>query len=538
MFIRHLPTWLGTLLIFLAWLLIATVSYRHVNMALLRGEAGLYQAMAHNPVSSQSAWVHGLFSKATKGHYVPLAFWSELQFTKWAGMRGSIWKARQIGGAALLATSIFFLVRALGRTYRLRPATLVATATVISSIFVFQPHMTDIVAWPTMIGQLAWMILTVGAIFALVRFVHEPERMRWIWLTAGLSYASMHVMGLGLATGAAVAAVLLILWFGAVFKKLNGFSGARRNIEVALAILSLLSVTHALVMLFSTPMKAAPVSEAPFSILHGLGLLGIYPFIIAANLFVPFSMTKLSVQTLDSAWPFGLFVLVAAGFGIFALARAAFQRSDPLPLVRFVLITFSIVCFLTCVLLILVRQRHEPGFDAFASYLNGPRNLVVLSLSLLGPMAVLVLSFGKRRPAMATVLFVALAVTAFAARIQYERTTYAQVVPYAGISHGKAWRMVVAMAREARAQNLPIPNVPFYTLAWFSGQRLKDYEPLLRDALELNPEQPCDFISWAECRGSERALYDSRVPSLPKVMKLLELAPEKDSLGSRPSRPY
>lgn len=142
------------LIFFFFWLLLIAASYRHTPIALLRGEAGWYQTKAHAPVEEQRHLEHFFLTRSLKGHYLPIGFWSDFRFTKWAGMREPVWRARQIMVLAILATTLFLLILSLGRIWEFPRVAQFGVAAGLTAMYVFQPHMTDIVAWPTMVLQL------------------------------------------------------------------------------------------------------------------------------------------------------------------------------------------------------------------------------------------------------------------------------------------------------------------------------------------------------------------------------------------------
>ncbi len=522
----NIQRFLGVLLIYVAWLLIAAASYRHINIALLRGEAGWYQASTHESPQAQREMERSFFVKATKGHYVPLAFWLEYQFTKWAGMRGSIWKARQIAIIALLATCISLLTISAAKIWRIARVARLAVAGGVTALFIFQPRMTDMVAWPTMVLQLVWFLITVLTLAMLVQVVARNQ-LHLVWPSVILAYASMHAFGLGAATVAATAGILTIFWFGAVSQKLAAGNPAPRNIAVPLVALLVVSSAHSSIMFWHTP-KAAPSQTIgfPFGPFEALALIGIDPLVLVTNLFAAFSIEPSAAQSFSSAWPWGILVIIASAGTLFVLARSSFRRPDPITLARFVLIAFSIVFFFACAVLIAVRQTREPGEGPFFSYINGSRNIACMSLTFLGVILVTLLPLARKRPIVAVVMLITLGITAFVARREYETKVYPTAVHYARIPHGRAWRLILAVASESRAADLPIPNVPMHQLAWWDWS-LTRYEQLLHDELHLKPEERCQFMAWDECRGPMRIRYERDVPSLKKLIRLLELEPKK-----------
>lgn len=517
--------WIKLALIYLGWLTIVAGSYRHINIALLRGEAGWYQASTHYPLPAQRQMERSFFTQTHNGHYLPLGFWIEYRFTKWAGMHASIWKARQIATVALLATCIFLLVLSVAKVWDMPRPTSVALGGGTSALFVFQPQMTDMVAWPTMVLQFACLILTTLALWSLIQLVTSGKKRLWVWLAVFFSYTSMHAFGLGITTASTTAAVLLFVVLASISGKLPAFRADARNIGVALAVLVLLSVAHALCMLLLTPKFPTPEAIVPLGAWHVLGLIAIFPFILAANILAAIFVSSSMAPSLRSAWPFGLSIILVLASALFVLGQATLRSSRRIDLVRFVLFTFSVAAFLGCVLLIAVRQRYEPGDVALFSFVNGSRYVVPFTFAMFGIGLIVIMPWARRWPVLAILFSIFFGVSALIARRDYEINVYPTAIPHATIHHAKAWRLMLDVARESRTANLPIPNIPMDTLAWFSGWNLDYYEPLLHDELKMKPDERCEFVAWNECRGPLRAQYDQSVPSLGKLISNLELEP-------------
>jgi hypothetical protein len=96
------------------------------------------------------------------------------------------------------------------------------------------------------------------------------------------------------------------------------------------------------------------------------------------------------------------------------------------------------------------------------------------------------------------------------------------------ISHASAWQAVVAMARECRRADLPIPNVPLGALTQeFYDWDLKRFEPLLRADLKIPPETNLRFIAWPGLTTELPKEYDRAVPALDEVRRRLRLETRK-----------
>ncbi len=506
------------------WLPLAAFSFKDTPIGLLRAEAGWYQNLAHASTQEQENLRHMFLTTSLKGHYLPFGFWADFRYTKWAGMREPVMRARQVVAVALLATTLFSLILLLGRIWELSTATRTGIAGGLTAVYLFQPHMIEVVSWPIMILQLAWLIFTGLTLFALTKLVTSDCKARWAWLTTLFAYTSLHAFGLGLATVWAAAALLFVIWLAGVRGTLPSWRTTNLNIGLALGVLIVVSTLHALVMLRpgldTTP---PPMLHPTGGIWPVLGLIAFYPFLLAANLFVRVSLEVSIIERLSEAWWEGAIVLFF-GIALFVrLGRTAVQRETSIALTRFVLFGFSIFAFLGYILLIAVRQTRELGEQAFLEFLNGPSYIVTVGFTLVGAGLAVILPVARRAPIIATILIVGLGLGSFVVHQNYQRNIYPKVVPYAGISHVQAWQAIVAMARESHAANLPIPNVPMQPVAQFGGWTLEKYEYMLHDELHLAPEERCQFIDWEKCRGEDWPRYESAAPSLSKVITLLHL---------------
>ena len=122
-------------------------------------------------------------------------------------------------------------------------------AVALVAIFIYQPFMSDLLSWTFLVFQLIWILFSALALFSLLRLIRYPDRKRWIWAAVIFAYASMHALGLGLATVAATALILATLLFGIRGNKLNAFRSRKPTIVPALSLLIVFSLAHALCMI-------------------------------------------------------------------------------------------------------------------------------------------------------------------------------------------------------------------------------------------------------------------------------------------------
>jgi hypothetical protein len=95
---------------------------------------------------------------------------------------------------------------------------------------------------------------------------------------------------------------------------------------------------------------------------------------------------------------------------------------------------------------------------------------------------------------MATIVMSMTALGAIVGHHSYQSHVLAKAAPLHGASHIQVWRNLVQIAREARAANLPIPNIPLESLTYFPFVDFKFLEPLLHDELRLPPNEHDSFL--------------------------------------------
>lgn len=491
------------------------VAYHRTNITFFRAESGWYQFLSHEQPQVRRNYVAFFFTHSYHGHFTPFAFATEFALTRLAGPHENFWKWRQLFALSLVASAIFLLVCAAARTHRLSTPVTLAAASAVTAIFVLQPLMRELVAWPFMVMQMGWMICGTIALLALVRFATDPGESRWIWIAAGSAYASMHCLGLGAVT---VGATILIFCFflGGIYRgRFSALAGNRRRLQIALVTLMGLATLHGLAMLHSFGASKEPASSPGLAASLGFWIYSLFAS-VRTLLGLPI-LPHPNVNLIAAAWPYGLLAILVLAAVLYFLARSALREATPAALTRFVLHTFSIASFGGFVVVMLARHGLEPAWE-FRSVLIGPRYLVPITFTLLGSVVVLAIALARRGGLVAAVFFVGLSCAALAAN----RHHATQVYPVNMVSHEKAWQSIMAVAQECQAAGLPIPNVPMVKLTQeFYDWDLRSFEPLLRD--QLKSTEPCRFVDWAESRGVNRAQYDAAAPSLPRLIELLDL---------------
>lgn len=516
------------ILIYCLCLVALTIVYHKTPITFFRTETGEWLRLAHGPVAPQQELLRGFWTSSSHGHYTPLAFSSEFLFTKWANTDSLRWRARQVSVLALLAAIFFVVVRSAGRALGFSRRSSLCLAFGITTAFICQPLMREMIGWPFHIFQVVWMILTLATLAALLQLLAHPSERKWVWIALLMCYGSLHALGLGIATMLATAAAFSILLLITQRGDWPPFRQTRPTLFAALIALLILGTVHAVCMyLLIGPPRSVLAPTPPFRLPHALGLIAIYPFAVPMNFLgiLPSSFPGISL-TAESAAPFGILIVCAAGLAGWSLARAALVDGSPLSLSRLVVHAFSVVAWFAFIGLFAMREFYEIGaldMDIYKFFVDA-RYVLPFSITLLGSLLFLLLPLAKPRETLAAGLAIALGCTAFFAHFYFERKVRPHILANNSISHSQVWQNIAATARECRAAGLPMPDVSVENLITFSPEtRLSYFEGILHDALGLPPEERCRFVEWSQSRGPERSQYDAAAPSLRRVIKLLRI---------------
>jgi hypothetical protein len=502
------------------WLLTAAV-YRQAASNFLRAESGWFLFLSHSAPEVRHGFEKALLTKNFWGHYTPVAFVAEFETARMAGTNGGFWKWRQITLLSLLATTLFLFARNSGVALGLTSVQASVSAGALTALLIFQTQMREFITWPFMIMQLFWLLFSLFALICLVRVAQHPVEAKWPWLAAAFGYASLHFLGLGIATVGGTAVALTGIWL--VRRKGNAPPAAK----IASPLFSLIALAglHAIAMqrfMRVEPLIPASPPEPGAFLAQSLGFIPNFAFAALRRLF-------LTTQTVPHAqinrdWPYGLAILL----GILLLVSLAFFRAAREPTVRnqsrFVLRSFASVSFLATVALVSIRQWFEPSPNGFSDYLVGSRHLVPASFALVGILMELFLLVALLPVVPGAIVNLGVGIYAVVAHLQFAAHIYPKVAPQAMIPHERAWHSIVAMTRECQSAGLAIPNVPLGELTQeFADWDLKLFEPLLRSDLKLPPETNLEIVPWSDFANASPDNYSRQVPSLAQVRKRLHL---------------
>lgn len=508
------------LAVFLLWLFLAAIVYWRTESNFLRAESGWYLCLSHSPPDLQQRFMKLWATSSYNGHYTPVAFISEFVTARFVGTRAPFWKWRQITVVALLATILSGLTSDFGRLLGLSPPKRVLSAAALTALFVFQPGMTDFIAWPFLIFQLLWLLLTFVALASLMKTVERPDSASWPWLAIGAAYGSLNFVGLGLTTVGATAAVLagLLSW---------EYRTARsKKLVMPLVTLLIVSALHAFLMLILPRVEGTlQIDRSPHFLSAAFGFVSNFAVAALRTLISAYPST-LQATELQADWPYGVALIVILVMAASAIAFQALrsQQSTPAQRGSFVLAAFGTVCFIALVILISTREITHPSPNGFGNYLIGQRYLVPGGFALLG-LAVLLFVRANAVPfAVCAVVNLVLVLSAITGNAQFRRNVYPNVEPKSVISHDRAWQSIVTMASQCQKAGLPIPNLPLGALTQeFGDWDLKLFEPLLRADLNVAAETSLEFIPWQQISGEPAERYAKDIPALREAKENLKL---------------
>jgi hypothetical protein len=506
--------------IFLFWWLLTAFVYHQTKSNFLRAESGWYLLVSHSAPAVQHDFEKALLTKSFNGHYAPFGFLAEFMTAKLIGTHAGFWKWRQITVLALLATALFLLTRTSAIGLQLTGPRANLPAIALTAILIFQGPMRDFIAWPFMILQFFWLLCTLIALLSLVQMGRRPDKILWPWLAAGASYASLHFLGLGIATMTATASVMSGIWLAT-----RGTATSDTS-KIFLPLLSMVALTtlHGLAML-----KLPWIEPVAPSTGQQMG-----PFLMTSLGFIPNAAVNAlcsllgtppthTVAQITHRWPYGLAFLLFFGVLVWSVFLRFRREPTVLNQTRFVLQTFASVSFLTIIALILARVWRESSPAELANYLVGSRYLIPITFVLASLLGELLFLLASAPILLSTILNVGLAICAILGNLSYALNIYPGAEPRSMISHAQAWHLIVATARDCQRANLPIPNVPLGVLTQeFGDWDLKVFEPLLRADLKTPSETTLQFGDWPRS-GNELPNEYRDIPSVNEIKKRLWL---------------
>lgn len=509
---------------FIGWLMLVGLVYYRTQSTFLRAESGWYELVSHSDGANRAEFVHLMFTRSYHGHYTPIAFCLEAKITGIVGPSAEFWKWRQIAVTALLGAAMSYVTWSAGVASGISTWRAGAAATAVPGVLILQPAMREFIAWPFMVMQLGWALLSVCSLASLLHVACHINRRRWIWLTAACAYASMHILGQGILTVAAAAVgltlVCLARWHDPAVQL-----ATRRHIGGAIAIMLSFALAHGacMILLLDRHRQVADVSPHN-SVATAIAFTAHFLARETAGLLNPQFCGAVTRLVSPAALASGA-VLIAGGFSLLAaVAIRAYRRPTSERIVTAVLHSFTIIIFLGAIALMFARQQSgDPAASSLNGFLIGSRYLVAISFAFLGSTTAITLSVVRHLGRFAAICCCVLIIVSVAANLRYFASGYRTANPLNTISHRRVWKLIVATSAESSAAKMPVPNVPLGSLLQeFHDWDLRLFEPLLRAQLLIAESEPLPFASWERFRVVPPDEYRGAVPSLPSLIREIE----------------
>ena len=342
-------------------------------------------------------------------------------------------------------------------------------------------------------------------------------------MIAACVYASMHVLGLGLALVVATLAVFLAIMLGTGIGRFESFRSHTKALAIASVVLVALAGAHTACMFALAEHQPNAETVYRFTWRHFFGLMGWFPCSILLNIFGKRGGPKLSAELISSAWPVGLVLTAAILIFVYFAFRQGRAGSSEGRDSGALLAVFSTVLLLSMLVMIAKRELDEPSERRLCDYLIGARYIYPFTVAWLGLALCAIVRVPLIKLKIVGVAFLIFGFTALGADLEYASEIWPRVAPLHGTSHFEIWRYVLQTAREARAANLPIPNIPLQQMTGFAFIDMKFFAPLLRDDLHISASEQCHFVEWDQCNGERRTEYLTKCPSLLQLARLLDL---------------
>ncbi|MDQ6807923.1 MAG: hypothetical protein M3Z64_00625 [Verrucomicrobiota bacterium] len=507
------------ILVLAAGLALVAIIYRGTPMTFLRAESGQWLLVSHSDAATQQAFRRSFFQTSYGGHYTPLAFLAEFETARLVGTSRSFWKWRQFVAVAALGAALFYALGAVARTFGVTPREGNAVAAALAVMTILHPQMTDLVAWPFMVIQIVWMTLFALALWSLMRLALSPNETRWAWWAAGFAYTSMHVLGLGVVTVAAVVAALLAMIAAAP---------DRRALAAPCLTLLVAGAIHGWIMFHLLPRGNGTLPAQHLHLIAALKLLlGFVTNFAFAGLrsFTAVTASLPHPSSIAYGWPAGCLITAAALLVLACCFRRAQSEPGPKRTAILTIVVSSIIAFFMMILLIAAREIfEEPELYSLPYFTITPRYLMPLHMIVLGPVCIGAALAARRLPRRAPAACVVLGLAAIATQFAFQATARPFIEPLSQIPHYSAWRQVLATVRQCRTAGLAIPNVPLGALGQEFPADLETFDPLVRADLHLAADERLNVIPWKQYLA-DRARYRA-APALADLEHTLRLEPK------------
>lgn len=181
------------------------------NMTPFRAESGWFMANAWAE-NGRMEFIKPFLTGSYNGHFTPLFYGAEFLQARIFGANDQLWFWRQMLVLGLLATALSIFSRSVFSFTGMSRTTTNIVTTLLPLVFIFQPTVLELAAWPFMAAQLlclACMAMSISHALKLIRTSLPQDAV----LSLAWAYGSMHLFGIGFTSSVtALLAVTAIVW--------------------------------------------------------------------------------------------------------------------------------------------------------------------------------------------------------------------------------------------------------------------------------------------------------------------------------------
>lgn len=438
-----------------------------VNVTPFRAESGWFIARAW-ATGERMDFIQPFLFKAYNGHYTPLFFSLEFLQARLFGANALLWFARQMLVLGLLATSLSLLCRSACAFGDLSRGTVRTLSATFPLIFILQPTVLELAAWPFMAAQLLCLACASMSACHALRLIRSSCR-RDATLSLAWAYGSMHLFGIGLTFSAtALVVITAIIWAQRLPAR---FLAPVAAFAAATCIHAVLMTTN------GSPSLAEPqtlsTSLERFGALY-MGSVQSGARSLWAN--GRFPWPNPATYDVDAVYGIALMTCMVTVFGVLLWRARKLQRPDllfVLVIIALPALTLPVYCSL-----IIFRLHTVADPNAIAPYLFGTRYLVFPAFFLFTALLVALPPAARLLGRGLAVLSAMLATGAGAATIVFFASV-ATLWPYMNVKPSEEWNKVVSQARTERASLGYVVDRPMDALDPELRRNLSEFRGLL-----------------------------------------------------------
>lgn len=447
-----------------------------------KAESGWFIARAW-ATGERMDFIQSFLFKAYNGHYTPVFFSLEFLQARLFGANAMLWFGRQMLVLGLLATSLSVLCRSACAFGDFNRGTVRILSATFPLIFILQPTVLELAAWPFMAAQLLCLACaSMSASYAL-RLIRSSRR-RDATLSLAWAYGSMHLFGIGLTFSAtALVVVTAIIW------------AQRLPVRFLWPVAAFAAATCVHAVLMAT--NGSPSLAEPQTLSTSLGRFGaLYMGSVqsgARSLWANgrFPWPNPATYDVDAVYGIALMTCMVTVFGLLLWRARKLQRPDllfVLVIIALPALTLPVYCSL-----IILRLHTVADPNAISPYLFGTRYLVFPAFFLFTALLVVLRPAARLLGRGLPVLSAMMATGAGAATVVFFASV-ATLWPSMSVKPNEEWKKLVSQARIERASLGYVVDRPMDALDPELQRNLSEFRGLLdaemgcQDCVRFSPQ--------------------------------------------------